>query len=49
MVSDASAIHDLCVAGGYRGIRGLRDHEFGLRAFVVADADGNRIDIAQEP
>ena len=48
MVSDATALHDRLVTHGARIVKGLRDHDFGLRAFVVADPDGNRIDIAQE-
>ncbi len=47
LVSDASAIHDRLVAHGARIVKGLRDHDFGLRAFVVTDPDGNRLDVAQ--
>jgi catechol 2,3-dioxygenase-like lactoylglutathione lyase family enzyme len=28
-------------------VKGVRDHEFGLRAFVFADPDGNRIDVGE--
>ena len=48
MVSDAAAVHDRLVKHGERIVKGLRDHDFGLRAFVVADPDGNRLDIAEE-
>ena len=48
MVSDAAAVHDRLVSHGARIVKGLRDHDFGLRAFVVADPDGNRLDIAEE-
>ncbi|HNV13701.1 MAG TPA: VOC family protein [Dermatophilaceae bacterium] len=48
MVSDAAAVHDRLVKHGVRIVKGLRDHDFGLRAFVVADPDGNRLDIAEE-
>ena len=48
MVSDAAAVHDRLVEHGARIVKGLRDHDFGLRAFVVADPDGNRLDIAEE-
>lgn len=48
LVSDATALHDRLVAHGARIVKGLRDHDFGLRAFVVADPDGNRIDVGQE-
>src|SRR5262245_27207628 len=47
LVSDATALFDACVQGGARIVKGVRDHDFGLRAFVVADPDGNRIDIGQ--
>ena len=47
-MGDAAAGHDLLVTHGARIVKGLRDHDFGLRAFVVADPDGNRIDIGQE-
>ena len=48
IVSDARAVHDRLVAHGARIVKGLRDHDFGLRAFVVADPDGNRLDIAEQ-
>ena len=47
IVSDAKALHDHCVERGARIVKGLRDHDHGMRAFVVADPDGNRIDIGQ--
>ena len=32
----------------YQGIvKGLRDAGYGLRGFVMADPDGNRIDVGQ--
>jgi lactoylglutathione lyase len=34
-------------ANGSRIIKDLRDHDFGLRAFVATDPDGNRLDIGQ--
>ena len=48
MVSDAAAVHDRLVKHGARIVKGLRDHDFGLRAFVAADPDGNRLDIAED-
>lgn len=47
MVSDATALHEVVAAAGVRIIKGLRDHDYGLRAFVMADPDGNRIDVGQ--
>jgi catechol 2,3-dioxygenase-like lactoylglutathione lyase family enzyme len=47
MVDDVDALHARCQASGVRIIKGLRDKDFGLRAFVMADPDGNRIDVGQ--
>ena len=33
---------------GVRIIKGLRDADHGLRGFVFADPDGNRIDVGQQ-
>lgn len=47
IVEDAMALHDHLEASGARIIKGLRDQEYGLRDFICADPDGNRIDIGQ--
>jgi catechol 2,3-dioxygenase-like lactoylglutathione lyase family enzyme len=47
MVNDADALHAICQRHGLRIIKGLRDQEYGLRAFVFEDPDGNRIDVGQ--
>ena len=47
MVTDATALHDHLVASGVRIVEGLRDADYGLRGFVMADQDGNRIDVGQ--
>ena len=47
MVSDAAALHDFCTRRGVRIVKGVRDQTYGLRDFVIADPDGNRIDIGQ--
>lgn len=47
MVSDAEAVHQLCQANDLRIIKRIQDKEYGLRAFVFADRDGNRIDVGQ--
>ena len=47
LVSDATALFEACTRAGARIVKGLRDHDFGLRAFVVADPDGNRLDVAE--
>jgi predicted enzyme related to lactoylglutathione lyase len=48
LVDDATALHDRCVNHGHCVIKGLRDKDYGLRAFVVADPDGNRIDVGEK-
>jgi len=45
MVADIDAFHDLCQRHGVRIVKGLEDEVFGLRAFVLADPDGSRIDV----
>jgi len=47
LVSDASSLYSLCERNGIRIIKGLRDADYGLRGFVFADPDGNRIDVGQ--
>lgn len=47
LVDDATALHDHLVRHGARIVKGLRDADFGLRTFVVADPDGNRIDVGE--
>ena len=47
MVSDAGALYEHCIAHEVRIIKALRDHDFGLKAFVLADPDGNRIDVGE--
>ncbi len=47
MVDDVDALHAICVAAGVRIIKSLADKDYGLRAFVFADPDGNRIDVGQ--
>ena len=47
MVSDAGALHATCVNNGVRIIKSLKDKDYGLRAFVFEDLDGNRIDVGE--
>jgi len=47
LVADATALHDHLVERGVRIIKGIRDAKYGLRDFVCADPDGNRIDVGQ--
>lgn len=47
-VSDVAALHAICEAEGVRIIKRLADKNYGQRAFVFADPDGNRIDVGEE-
>lgn len=47
LVSNVDELHDLCAAYGLRIIKGLQNKDYGLRAFVFEDPDGNRIDVGQ--
>jgi catechol 2,3-dioxygenase-like lactoylglutathione lyase family enzyme len=48
LVADATDLHDHLVTNGVRIVKGLRDADYGLRGFVFADPDGNRIDVGQQ-
>ncbi|SHF29046.1 hypothetical protein SAMN02745157_2115 [Kaistia soli DSM 19436] len=47
MVADVDGLHAICRKQGLRIVKGLRDKDYGLRAFVFEDPDGNRIDVGQ--
>lgn len=47
LVSDANALHDHLIQHNVRIIKGIKDADYGLRGFVFADPDGNRIDVGQ--
>lgn len=47
MVSDADETLRRCQAQGFRILKSIQDKDYGLRAFVFADHDGNRIDVGQ--
>jgi catechol 2,3-dioxygenase-like lactoylglutathione lyase family enzyme len=47
LVTDATELHDHLIGHGVRIVKGLRDADYGLRGFVFADPDGNRIDVGQ--
>ena len=48
LVSDAKRLHDHLVARAVRIVKGLRDAPYGLRGFVFADPDDNRIDVGEQ-
>lgn len=47
LVDDVDALHAVCKQNGLRIIKRLQDKDYGLRAFVFEDPDGNRIDVGQ--
>lgn len=47
LVEDIDALHAIVRAHGLRIVKGLRDKDYGLRAFVFEDPDGNRIDVGE--
>ena len=47
LVDDATKLYDHLVGAGVKIVKGLRDADHGLRQFVFADPDGNRIDVGQ--
>lgn len=47
MVDDVDTLHDVCQKAGLRIIKSLKNKDYGLRAFVFEDPDGNRIDVGQ--
>jgi predicted enzyme related to lactoylglutathione lyase len=48
LVTDAAGLLDHLARHGTRIVKGLRDADHGLRGFVFADPDGNRIDVGQQ-
>lgn len=46
-VDDVDALYQRCLGIGVTIIRTIADKDYGMRAFVIADPDGNRIDIGQ--
>ena len=47
LVDDVGALHARVLSAGVRVVKGPRDQDHGLRAFVMVDPDGNRIDVGQ--
>ncbi len=48
MVDDADAFHTQVQGHGVRIVKGIRDADYGMRSFVMADPDGNRIDVGED-
>lgn len=47
IVEDVDGLHGRLQAHGVRIVKGVRDQDYGLRAFVMEDPFGNRIDVGQ--
>ena len=47
MVDNVDALHAICQRHGLRIIKSIQNKDYGLRAFVFEDPDGNRIDVGQ--
>ena len=47
LVTDATKLYYHLIGHRIRIVKGLRDADYGLRGFVFADPDGNRIDVGQ--
>jgi len=47
MVETIDHLHDLLQARGLKVVRRLQDKNYGMRAFVLEDPDGDRIDVGQ--
>lgn len=46
-VTGVDALHARCAAHGVPIIRAIASKDYGMRAFVLADPDGNRIDVGE--
>lgn len=47
IVDDVDGLYAICQAARVRIIKSLQGKDYGQRAFVFADPDGNRIDVGQ--
>ena len=47
MVENIDQFHDLVQQQGLKVVKRLQDKDYGLRAFVFEDPDGNRMDVGQ--
>jgi catechol 2,3-dioxygenase-like lactoylglutathione lyase family enzyme len=46
-VDDVSSLYAICEAAGVKIVKSLALKDYGQRAFVFADPDGNRIDVGE--
>ncbi|GIL39704.1 VOC family protein [Roseiterribacter gracilis] len=47
LVDKVDALYAVCQAAGVQIVKALADKDYGQRAFVFADPDGNRIDVGE--
>ena len=47
-VDDADALYARLEQHGVRIVKAIRDADYGMRTFVFADPDGNRIDVGED-
>jgi catechol 2,3-dioxygenase-like lactoylglutathione lyase family enzyme len=47
MVDNVDALHGICQSRGVRIVKSIQNQDYGLRAFIFEDPDGNRIDVGQ--
>jgi len=47
LVEGVEALHETVRGHGCRIVKGMRDQDYGLRAFVFEDPFGNRIDVGE--
>jgi catechol 2,3-dioxygenase-like lactoylglutathione lyase family enzyme len=48
LVDDAQAFYTHLVAQDVQVVKRIRDADHGMRGFVIADPDGNRLDVGQD-
>ena len=48
LVEGVEALHETLREHGCRIVKGMRDQDYGLRAFVFEDPFGNRIDVGEK-
>ena len=46
-VDDVSSLYAICETAGIKIVKSLASKDYGPRAFVFADPDGNRIDVGE--
>ncbi len=47
LVEGIADLYEACERQGVKIVKRIKDQEYGLRAFVLSDPDGNRIDVGE--